>query len=135
MLFFKPVNYPAFELRMDRLLNHLQNRQEKSILISTRDGVRRIPVSELIYVEVIKHRVVYHTVGEVFEVNSSMKSVENELEGSNFARCDNSFLANLKFVTWVGQKDLLVGGETLKVSRTRRKEFLQALTDYIGGMP
>ena len=130
----KPVDYSAFELRMNHLLVHLQNREEKSILIPTRNGVRRITISNLIYVEVIKHWVLYHTVDGVFETNSSMKNVEAELAGCHFARCDNSFLVNLKFVTWVGQKELLVGSETLKVSRTRRKAFLQELINYMGGM-
>lgn len=131
----KPVNYSAFELRMNHLLDHLQKREEKSVLISTKDGMRRIPVSELIYVEVIKHRVLYHTVDEIFETSDSMKNVEAELEDCHFARCDNSFLVNMKFVTWVGQKELLAGSETLKISRTRRKAFLLELTNYMGGMP
>ena len=131
----KPVNYSAFELRRNHLLDHLQKREEKSVLISTKDGMIRITVSELIYVEVIKHQVLYHTVDGVFETSSSMKNVEAELEGCHFARCDNSFLVNMKFVTWVGQKELLVGSETLKISRTRRKAFLLELTNYIGGMP
>ena len=130
----KPVSYPAFELRMEHLLDHLQKREEKSVLISTKEGMRRIAISELIYVEVIKHRVLYHTVDGIFEANSSMKNVEAELEGCHFSRCDNSYLVNLKFVTWVGQKELLAGSETLKISRTRRKAFLQELTDYMGGM-
>lgn len=130
----KPVDYSAFELRMDHLLVHLRNREEKSILVPTKDGMRRIMVSELIYVEVSKHWVLYHTVDGVFGTNSSMKNVEAELAGCHFARCDNSFLVNLKFVTWVGQKDLLVGSETLKVSRTRRKAFLQELMNYMGGI-
>jgi len=130
----KPISYSAFELRMDHLLSQLQKREQKSILISTKNGLSRIAISELIYVEVIKHRVLYHTVDEVFESSSSMKNVEAELEGCYFARCDNSFLVNMKFITWVGQKELLAGGETLKISRTRRKAFLQELTNYMGGM-
>jgi len=131
----KPISYSAFELRMNRLLDHLQKRDEKFVLISTKDGMRRIAISELIYVEVIKHQVLYHTVNGIFETNSSMKSVEEELGDSHFARCDNSFLVNMKYVTWVGQKELLVGNETLKISRTRRKAFLSELTNYMGGMP
>lgn len=130
----KPVSYSAFELRMERLLAHLRKREDRSILISAKDGMRRIYVSELIYVEVIGHRILYHTVDGIFEANDSMKNVEAELEGCHFARCDNSFLVNMRYVTWVGQKELLAGSETLKISRTRRKAFLEALMAYMGGM-
>lgn len=129
----KPINYSAFELRMNHVLEHLQKREETYILINVSGGVRKIPVSRLIYVEVIKHRLLYHTEDGVFETADSMKRLETELEGRGFERCDNSFLVNLKYVTWVGAKELIAGGETIKVSRPRRKAFLQALTNYIGG--
>lgn len=131
----KPVSYAAFEVRMNHLLDHLRKREEKSLLLSTKDGMRKVAVSELIYIEVMKHKLLYHTVDGIFETSNSMKNAEAELDGCHFARCDNSFLVNLKFVSWVGQKELLVGNETLKLSRTRRKAFLLELTNYIGWIP
>ena len=129
----KPINYSAFEMRMNLLLERLPSREEKSILVSTKDGVRKVKTSRLIYVEVNKHKLIYHTEDGDFETSDSMKRVEEELSGQFFERCDNSFLVNLRHVTWVGQKELVAGGCQLKLARTRRKTFLQALTNCIGG--
>ncbi|MCD8382219.1 MAG: LytTR family DNA-binding domain-containing protein [Clostridiales bacterium] len=130
----KPVSYAAFELRMDQLLPRLRSQEERYILISGKDGMRKLPVSRLIYVEVIKHRLLYHTEDGVYETSDTMKRAEEQLTGCPFARCDNCYLVNLRYVTWVGQKELQAGPDLLKISRPRRKAFLQALTDYIGGV-
>lgn len=130
----KPVSYPAFELRMDQMLPRLRQKEERYILISGKDGMRKLPASRLIYVEVIKHRLLYHTEDGVYETSDTMKRAEELLAGCPFARCDNCYLVNLRYVTWVGQKELQAGQDMLKISRPRCKAFLQALTDYIGGV-
>lgn len=129
----KPLNYDAFELRMGLLLERLPRQRPKSLLISTRDGKWRIVIDRLIYVEVIKHKLFYHTEDGTFETGGTMKEAEEQLEGCAFSRCDNSLLVNLRFVTWVGQNELTAGGCRLKISRPRRKLFLQELSDYVGG--
>ncbi|MCC8181960.1 MAG: LytTR family DNA-binding domain-containing protein [Clostridiales bacterium] len=130
----KPVSYAVFELRMDQLIPRLRQKEERYILISGRDGMRKLPVSRLVYVEVIKHRLLYHTEDGIYETSDTMKRAEELLAGCPFARCDNCYLVNLRYVTWVEQKELLAGNDMLKISRPRRKAFLQALTDYIGGV-
>ena len=40
---------------------------------------------------------------------------------------------NLRHVREVRQNIVQVGGEELLISRPRKKEFLQELTDYLGG--
>lgn len=131
----KPLDYDAFELRMDLLIRRIPVQKDRSLLLSTKEGMRKIPVDRLIYVEVNRHKMYFHTEDGVFETSDTMKWVEEQLEGAAFFRCDQSFLVNLRFVTWVGPKELLAGGNLLKISRPRRKLFLQALADYIGGNP
>ncbi|MCD7857114.1 MAG: LytTR family DNA-binding domain-containing protein [Clostridiales bacterium] len=129
----KPLNYDAFELRMGLLLERLPRQRPKSLLISTREGKWRIVIDRLIYVEVIKHKLFYHTKDDTFETSGTMKEAEEQLEGCAFSRCDNSLLVNLRYVTWVGQTELTAGDCRLKISRPRRKQFLQELADYVGG--
>ncbi len=129
----KPLNYDAFELRMGLLLERLPRQRPKSLLISTREGKWRIVIDRLIYVEVIKHKLYYHTKDDTFETSGTMKEAEEQLEGCAFSRCDNSLLVNLRYVTWVGQTELTAGDCRLKISRPRRKQFLQELADYVGG--
>lgn len=129
----KPLNYGAFELRMDLLLRRIPEQDEHQLLLANKNEMRKISVERLIYVEANKHKMYFHTEDGTFESNCTMKWVEEQLDGAGFFRCDHGLLVNLRYVTWVGQSELVAGGYRLKVSRPKRKMFLQALADYIGG--
>lgn len=129
----KPLEYEAFAFRMDLLLQRVSGQNERELLLSNRNETRKISVDRLIYVEANKHKMCFHTESGVFETNCTMKWVEEQLEGADFFRCDHGLLVNLRYVTWVGQNELLAGGNRLKVSRPKRKQFMQALADYLGG--
>ena len=48
-------------------------------------------------------------------------------------RISRCYLVNLRFVRSVRGCDVLVGDDTLQISRQRRSEFMRALADYLGG--
>lgn len=129
----KPLTYGAFELRMDLLMRRIAGNNVRKLLLTNKNETRRISVDRLIYVEANGHKMYFHTEDGTYESNCTMKWVEEQLEGANFFRCDHGLLVNLRYVSWVGQSELLAGGQRLKVSRPKRKLFLQALADYIGG--
>lgn len=59
---------------------------------------------------------------------------EQKLSGLPFKRCNNCYLINLKFVERVEKDELCIAGDRLKMSRPKKKEFLQALANYMGGI-
>ena len=63
----------------------------------------------------------------------TLRDMEAQLEERHFVRCNKCYLVNLRHVRQVRQNTVDVGGEQLLISRPRKKEFLQALTDYLGG--
>lgn len=62
----------------------------------------------------------------------SLKKLEQQLEGQGFARCNSGYLVGLRYVRAVTEETVEVNGEPLRISRTRRKEFLRQLSDYLG---
>lgn len=129
----KPVSYPAFAQELDRCLAQLRRRDRKHLFFSTSDGARhRVDVDDVLYVESIKHTAIIHTLGGDHTVVSTLRSLENELGGEGFFRCNSGYLVNLRHVTGVEGNDCRVrGGIRLQISRPRKKEFLQALAEYI----
>ena len=63
----------------------------------------------------------------------ALKALEEKLADRPFARCNSGYLVNLAQVQAVQQNTVEVGPYELQVSRPKRKSFLAALTDYIGG--
>lgn len=133
----KPVEYFAFSAKLDRALRALAARSDGPILdIKTREGVlRRIPAGSIRYIEVQAHDVYLHTGNEVIKQWGTLSHYEELLQGAHFARCSTSCLVNLKYVRAVQKDRVIVGQDSLTVTRTRRKDFLQALAQYKGGTP
>ncbi len=130
----KPVNFYSFSMKIQNAISMIQNKKSKTIVISTMNGVVRFSTNELYYAEVDGHYIYYHTKDGSYKQKQSMKELEDLLAGLSFKRCNNCYLVNLKYVDAVDWDDVKVGGEWLKISRPRKKEFLQALANYMGGI-
>ena len=129
----KPVSYYSFEMKMKKVRRILAERQGNSVVLSSKGELRRIPVRSILYVEVRDHSLYYYTGEGEFSATGSMKKLEQELEPQGFARCNNCYLVNLMHVRAVSQEQVVVGETELKISRPRRKAFMQALSAYYGG--
>ena len=129
----KPVSYYSFEMKMKKVRRILTERQGSSVVLSSKGELRRIPVRSILYVEVRDHSLYYHTGEGEFSATGSMKKLEQELGPQGFARCNNCYLVNLMHVRAVSQEQATVGEAELKISRPRRKAFMQALSAYYGG--
>lgn len=130
----KPVNYYSFSMKMQSALDMIKNKKSRNILISTPDGMNKLSTDELYYVEVEGHYLTYHTVNGICRQKAPLKELEEKLEGLSFKRCNNCYLVNLKYVDCVSRDELQIRGEWLKISRPRKKEFLQSLANYMGGI-
>lgn len=134
----KPVIYSAFAFRFERVLAGVraQARRHRSIIVKSNKGAIKVDVNNIRYIEVIRHTVIYHTVGGDIEAWESLKNAESalgDLVGSRFERCNNCFLVNLEFVDRVEDDTVYVGKDELKMSRARKKAFSAAFTRYVGG--
>lgn len=130
----KPVNYYSFAMKMRNALNRVVSKKSRNIVIPTSGGMQRISTDDLYYAEINGHYLYYHTANGVFRQKTSMKELEDKLEGLSFKKCNNCYLVHLKYVDSVDKDEVTIGGERLRISRPRKKEFLQALANYMGGI-
>ena len=129
----KPVRYDDFSFRLDKAVSRIKRNEDKSLLIGlSGGGLAKISVSSIKYIEIMKHNVIFHTEEGNYETYGTLKKIEEQL-GECFARCNSCYLVNLKFVNYVRDFVCDVDGEKLKVSQPKKKEFVQALNNYIGG--
>ncbi len=130
----KPVREDAFFSKLDRIIRMTKQREEKSVLIPSASGMKKILVSRISYIEVLRHQIVYHTDNEKIIVRGSLKDAELLLDGCGFEKCNSGYLVNLRHVRGIQNDDVLVGEDRLPISRARKKPFMQALAAYIGSM-
>ena len=129
----KPVNYYSFELKMKKVRRILNEREGSSLVLFVKGEMRRIPVKSILYVEIRDHNLCYHTDDGDFSLTGSMKKLEEQLAPHSFARCNNCYLVNLMHVRTVTPEQVFVENTPLKISRPRRKAFMEALSAYYGG--
>ena len=126
----KPINYYRFASMLRRALRSIAARQPREVVIQTSGGITRLNVTQLYYVAIRDHLLIYHTVGENLTAWGKMSDVEAQLAPYDFARCSTSHLVNLRFVDSVEGSDVLVAGTRLPISQRRRKAFYSAVTSY-----
>lgn len=134
----KPVTYYSFSMRMDKAMRVLRRNSGRTVAITCKGATQVVPQDDLVYVEVIKHDLVYHLIsndeGDAPRVRGSLKKLEEQLADGPFLRISSSFLVNMNHVR-LSQPGMvrLSTGETLYVSRANRRFVLDTLAHYLGG--
>ncbi len=129
----KPISYYDFAMKMKKALAKINSRQDKEITISLAKGkYSRTKLSQIKYVEVLGHKVIYHVCDEKIESSDTMKHVESALSSFGFSRCNNCYLVNLRYVTGVKGYSVYIKEEELRISEPRKKQFMSDLDKYLG---
>ena len=129
----KPLDYSLLSIKLGRMLEALTTRRRDKLIISSEGSQICLPSCEIYYVEVQNHRLIYHTASGDYPVYGSLAAAEKQLEGRGFSLCNNCYLVNLQHVQRVYKHTVTVMGTELPISHPRRKPFLNALNEYIGG--
>ena len=132
----KPVTYFNFRMRMDKAVRRIRRNGDRSMAIGTRDGMRVVALPDIEYVEISKHDLSYHLVGEKdpLVVYGSLVAFEQKVEGGPFVRISNCCLVNMNRVRAIRGNELVMhGGEVLYFSRSRKREAVATITGFLGG--
>lgn len=131
----KPVSYPIFSAKMDRIMRILTTRKtDISLKLKTKEGIVRIEADDILYLEVRNHAVYIHMgQGKSIRQWNSLANYEKILQKAYFARCNSCYLVNLKYVQGIQGDSVIVAGQMLTISIPRRKAFIEAFSQYTGG--
>ena len=130
----KPVTYDDFRLRMDRAMRAMRRNEGTTITLPTASGLRVVALSSVEYVDILRHDLYYHLVGETepLRIRGSIKAAA-ELLGDGFVRVSSSCLANMAQMRLVRQGSVVMaGGDELFFSRGCRKDALETIANYVG---
>ncbi|MGL5260204.1 MAG: LytR/AlgR family response regulator transcription factor [Lachnospiraceae bacterium] len=130
----KPINFYSFSMKIQNAMAIINNRKKRNIIINTANGMVKVSTNDIFYIEVEGHYVYYYSKKGTFKQKASLKELEKELEEVSFKRCNNCYLVNLKYVDCVQKDEVEINGKWLKISRPRKKMFLQSLANYMGGI-
>ena len=128
----KPVSYFTFSDKFMQAVKRLEKRKGRLLEVKTDKGFTRLHPEEIHYVEIVNRRLVIHTQDREFFCTEPMQNLEEKLDSHMFFRCHVAYLVNLEYVRQVMKNSAVVGEKEVLVSKYRKKEFLNALTNYMG---
>ena len=131
----KPINYYTFSMKLKRVLRRVEKKEkeQQSIILHLPDGMKKLDIRHIYYVEVQNRMLYYYTSKGTFSVKGTLQSVETQLGNESFAKCNHWYLVNLKHVKEVRKNIAVVGCYEVEISRRNKTAFLKALTEYLGG--
>lgn len=129
----KPATKASLFSAMASVMRALERKRDVQISVGTPTGDVFLAASEIAYVEVFGHSLVYHTgEGDVTEW-APLSKPERILSSYGFVRTGKSYLINLRYVTSVIGDEVTVAGTKFKIGKTKSKSFLDALNKYMNG--
>lgn len=126
----KPIVYPDFALKMRKVVKLINAKQINYITLNTRKGIVRLPVEDLLYVEVSGHDVFYHFIDREIRLVGSMNKVIEKVEQYNFVRVSKFFLVNVSSIRMIkGNSVIMNNGVDIPLGRIYRKDLLNKLSE------
>lgn len=108
--------------------------EKKEILLPTTKGQRRIPLSDILYVEAMERVTKLALTDRLEEVSMKFSDLSALLPERRFVLCHRSYLVNLEHIAYIRSRDLeLTTGEVLPVSRYRVEDLQKQFVDYLRG--
>ncbi|MCR4756387.1 MAG: LytTR family DNA-binding domain-containing protein [Butyrivibrio sp.] len=127
----KPVSYFAFSQKLGRAISKMKSKSSKTISIEMQSGVKKLDIDNVFYIESEGHNLNFYTSGGEFTIRAKLKDFEEQLVPYNFFRSNKGYLVNLKYVDGVENGSCLIAGKQLLISRSRKNDFMTALTEYM----
>ena len=124
----KPLEKKRFQRTMDRAVKSIQQDTERSLLIQKGNSCMVIPLSQIVYCEIIGRKIYLHLAdNQIIDYYEKLDKLEAKVDG-RFFRCHRSYLVNLDFVRGCSDRQVLLPlCDKIPVSRLREQELLQAL--------
>jgi DNA-binding LytR/AlgR family response regulator len=129
----KPVSYFAFSQKLDRAIGKIK-RSSNIISIDMPTGVKKLDIDNIFYIESEGHNLNFHTSGGDFTIRAKLSDFEIQLTPYDFFRSNKGYLVNLKYVDGVENGACQIAGKQLLISRSRKSDFMSALTNYMAGL-
>ncbi|HBA50094.1 MAG TPA: DNA-binding response regulator [Lachnospiraceae bacterium] len=124
----KPVTGGKLGAVLDRAVERLKIR-ENTLTLALADGVVRLSLYEIRYLEVQKNYVTIHA-GDEYSVKRTLNELEEELDES-FYRIHRSYIVNLRFVKRISRAEVILkDGTALPLSRKLYDGLNQAVIRY-----
>lgn len=130
----KPLSYFSFSQRLTRALRYVRKRETSYITVMVKGGTLKIEIGDIYYIEWLGRQLLLHTRSGIHASYTLLREMETTLADKGFVRCNKGYLVNLAHVEGIQNSCVIVHGESLLISRSRKVAFRASLDDYVRGV-
>lgn len=132
----KPVEYYDFAMKFRRAVRRAVRRGGRELTLDTVDGIRRVRIPVIAYVEVLDHYLTYHmcekgTEPVRIEVRGSIGEHEALLMPYGFCRIHKSYLVNLAHIDVIRTTEVVVSGIAIPIGRRYKKALMEKYMQFM----
>ena len=120
-------------MKLQKALRRARRTPDYQIAVETTEGLARLNVPDIHYVESLGHYILFHTKDRTVRVRASLKEQEGALRAYHFRRVHKSFLINLMHLENIYPTDVVVAGEKIPLGRVYRDSIVADFMRYMRG--
>lgn len=105
----------------------------QSIVIKASDGIRKVSIKDIMYVEADKHYQLFYLSNETLVVRSTIASVWKDLSSDiRFIQPHGSFIVNMDYIKVIETDSIkLTNGEIIPIAKPMRAKIKSIYMDYM----
>ena len=129
----KPFKYIDLKVELEKVNRYRETKVKiRSLWVTQKGSSKRIQLDKIVYIEVIHHDVIIHTLNDEIKFRGSLTAIEEKMDKSSFVRIGSSFIVNLMYVEGVVKGQCKLQGDIyLPISRSNKSEFMDKLNSYL----
>lgn len=123
----KPVEYFSLSQKIKKAVSRIERKSDLYIWIPMEEGIKKVELSHVYYIESKGHQLVYQTDSGVYSSRGTLKELEKTLTPYHFFRCHKGYLINLAQVEGIQGECCMVNKTAIPVSRGKLKDLMNQL--------
>nr|WP_312983469.1 LytTR family DNA-binding domain-containing protein [Clostridioides sp.] len=124
----KPINYKDLKKHVINCIEDMHKNKENFMLIGNNIEMIKIPIADILYIEVRKKELTIHSHDKTYVTKCSMNKAEKDLRKFDFFRCHKSYLINLKKMDTLTKDSVIINEIAIPVSKHRINTLKKIIT-------
>lgn len=130
----KPISKEKFFFTLDEVLEQIKaEKDQDAFIVKSKDGIHKILISNLVFVEVIGRNVLYHMQsGKIIECSESFNNVcDNLLKYKCIIKPHRSYLINMQYVDSINNHQVTLQSlSSVPIAQGKTREIKQQYLNY-----
>ncbi len=128
----KPIEVTMFNKVMNKAIEKYKI-LHSDYVIKNRGDMTKIPIKEILYVEIYRKHLIFHTISGNYETIGKISEALDKLKPYGFCQVHQGYLVNMNHINGFSNYDVIIdNGKKVMISVRKKSEVLKIYADYLG---